>query len=180
MRILLVRHGQTDLNITTDQSVRKMQGQSNLDLNQTGIEQAYICKELLKNEHIDLIISSPLIRAVHTAAIINEERRIPMILDDALKEMNLGEIEGKEVKDEYWDLDYDYQSIGGENIPDFMKRIYTFLDRIIRQYPNYTILITAHGGVSRAMKCYFEGIPESNNIADCGIKNCEIKEFKIQ
>lgn len=58
MEILITRHGQTDWNLQ-----RKLQGRADIELNQTGIEQAKIAKEELVNEKIDLIICSPLKRA---------------------------------------------------------------------------------------------------------------------
>ena len=58
------------------------------------------------------------------------------------------------------------------------KRIYKFIEYLQETYDaNKTILIVAHGGVSRIFRCYFEKIPKDKNLADYGIKNCEIKEF---
>ena len=65
--ILFVRHGQTDCNINGI-----IQGHLDAPLNQTGIEQAEKTAEELKNTSIDIIYSSPLIRAKKTAEIINK------------------------------------------------------------------------------------------------------------
>ena len=66
MKIYVVRHGQTNWNVKG-----KIQGKSDIELNEKGIEQAKELKELIKNYDINLIISSPLKRAKQTAEIIN-------------------------------------------------------------------------------------------------------------
>ena len=65
MKIYVVRHGQTDWNVAG-----KCQGRTDIELNNTGIEQAKNTKEQLKNYNIDLIICSPLKRAIKTAEIL--------------------------------------------------------------------------------------------------------------
>ena len=55
MRLLLTRHGQTDWNVKG-----KIQGLTDIELNETGIKQAEDTREKLLNENIDVIISSPL------------------------------------------------------------------------------------------------------------------------
>lgn len=71
MVIKFVRHGETDLN----SPIRRMQGISNYDINENRIKQADLTREKLKNEKFDLIITFPLKRAMHTAEIINEEKK---------------------------------------------------------------------------------------------------------
>ena len=74
MKIYVIRHGQTDWNVAG-----KCQGRTDIELNETGIEQAKQAKEQLKNYNIDQIICSPLKRTRKTAEIINErseERRV--------------------------------------------------------------------------------------------------------
>ena len=58
MEILLTRHGQTEWNF-----LQKVQGKADIKLNEKGIKQAKDVKDKLKNEQIDLILCSPLIRA---------------------------------------------------------------------------------------------------------------------
>ena len=66
--IYIIRHGQTELNITN-----VLQGRSNHPLNETGIRQAEEAAERLKDISFDVVYSSPLIRAVRTAEIIVPE-----------------------------------------------------------------------------------------------------------
>ena len=83
-------------------------------------------------------------RAIQTAKIINTNMHKKMIIDKRIIEMDYGLLEGKTYLPDYWDMDYDYKSINGENISDFQKRIYNFIDDIKVKYPEKTILIVAH------------------------------------
>ena len=65
MKVYIVRHGQVPHNVL------KMYNNENEDLNETGIKQAEDLKKKIENLNFDIIISSPLIRAIHTANIIN-------------------------------------------------------------------------------------------------------------
>ena len=89
--IYIVRHGQTDWNL-----LGKVQGKQDISLNEKGREQAALTKKDLDNKEIDLIIVSPLKRALETAEIINKDRNIPMIIDYRIKERDFGEFEGQE------------------------------------------------------------------------------------
>ena len=65
LKIYLVRHGQVNHNL------KKIYSNEDEDLNETGIKEAYELREKLENISYDVIISSPLKRALHTANIIN-------------------------------------------------------------------------------------------------------------
>lgn len=139
MKILFVRHGQTNLN-----NPRRMQGISNEELNATGKEQADEIRKILENKKIDLIIVSPLKRAMQTAKIINSNINKEIIIDERIIEMNYGALEGEVYCKDYWDMDYDYKSINGENISDFQERIYNFIEDIKVKYREKNVLIVAH------------------------------------
>mgnify|MGYP005782903757 FL=1 len=89
MKILITRHGQTDWNV-----LGKIQGQTDIELNDNGRQQAKETGELIKNENIDIIITSPLKRAKETAKIINENFNVTIIEDNRLMERNFGKSEG--------------------------------------------------------------------------------------
>lgn len=73
--ICLVRHGETEWN-----TVGKLQDRENIKLNKNGIQQAEKCGLYLREKQWDIIISSPLSRAKHTAEIINTYMLIPVDL----------------------------------------------------------------------------------------------------
>ena len=93
MIVKFIRHGETDLN----NPVRRMQGISNYDINENGIKQAETTRDKLSNEEFDLIITSPLKRAMHTAQIINATKNIPIIIDKRIIERDYGQLEGKPI-----------------------------------------------------------------------------------
>lgn len=86
---LFLRHGQTDWNLQG-----RFQGHSDIPLNETGLAQARRAVERLSGQGIELIISSPLIRALKTAAIIAERIERPIRVDNGLMERTFGSFEG--------------------------------------------------------------------------------------
>ena len=179
MKIYYVRHGQTDWNLT-----KKMQGGgTEKALNETGINQANQTREELENVEYDIVICSPMHRAKQTAEIINKNKDIQTITDERIRERKLGKLEGHEITEEIehqiWDYDLNYQIPDGENLHDFEKRILEFFEDIKKKYPDKTVLIVAHGGVAKVIKAHLYGMPESRNLSDISMKNCEIIEAEI-
>ena len=133
MAVLMTRHGQTDWNVE-----KRVQGKADIELNETGIEQAKITSEKLKNEKIDVIISSPLKRAKQTAEIINQTLNCPIIYEDGISERDFGEFEGKQRTDfdfeGFWSYKKNLQYDKAENIRDFFERIYSTLDGMTEKY----------------------------------------------
>ena len=85
----LVRHGETVWN-----KAGKFQGRTDIDLSPLGLKQADKAAEWLKNKKVDSIISSPLIRAAHTAELIAGEQGISIEYDSGLMELSFGQWEG--------------------------------------------------------------------------------------
>lgn len=177
MEILLTRHGQTQWNV-----LGKVQGKADIELNENGILQAEETGEILKNENIDLIICSPLKRAKQTAEIINKNRNVPIIYDEDIIERDFGEFEGVNKKDfdfeGYWSYKQNKQYQKAENIRVFFARVYKFLDKIKVEYNDKRILIVAHGGISIPVNCYFNGIPENDELLKLAIGNCAIAKYQ--
>jgi len=173
MIVKFVRHGETDLNYP----VRRMQGISDYDLNSNGIKQAEAIRNKLAEEDFDIIISSPLKRAKHTAEIINELKKLDIIFDDRIIERNYGQLEGQLFNKNYCNLDYDFESIGGESIDTYKARLKDFIFEIKEKYYDKKVLVVAHNGVISVLSCMLEGEPEDKNFENLGIKNGEIKEF---
>jgi broad specificity phosphatase PhoE len=89
MRLILVRHGATDWN-----QQRRVQGLSNLGLNETGIKQAEALAQSLKDVKVDAIYTSPLRRAQETARAISRFHQVEVVTIDGLKELDVGEVDG--------------------------------------------------------------------------------------
>jgi broad specificity phosphatase PhoE len=89
MRLILVRHGATDWN-----QQRRVQGLSNLGLNETGRKQAEALAQSLKDVKVDVIYTSPLRRAQETARAISRFHQVEVVSLDGLKELDVGEVDG--------------------------------------------------------------------------------------
>lgn len=185
MKIYVMRHGQTDWNLAG-----KAQGRTDIELNDTGIEQAKQTKKQIDNYKIDLIICSPLKRARKTAEIINEVTNCKIISDERIIERCVGKIEGT-TKEEWnsiigddvdivnnYNLNYDKQDI--EPIQTVCKRVWDLLDEIKEKYKDKNVLLVTHGGTCRAINAYFNGIGEDGHVESAKIKNCEIREYEFK
>ena len=174
MKVYIVRHGQVPHNAL---------GQYNItdeDLTELGINQAEELRDKIKNMDFDIIISSPLNRAKHTAEIININSQ-KIIYDDRIRERSCGDLSGKPLevtnREEYWNYNTTIQYGTSENIKLFFERVYNFLDELkTKGYEK--VLIVAHSGVSKAFSGYFEGI-QDGKFLNRGLKNCEIKEYEL-
>ena len=189
MEIFVTRHGQTSWNV-----LGKLQGKTDIELNDEGRGQAREARELIKDKKIDLIITSPLKRAKETAQIINENFNVDILEDERLMERGYGFCEGmtkedrqklKEINPEInyiWSYNKNIEFQDVESMKDFCIRIYSFLNEIKEKYKDKNILLVTHGGTSVPIKFYFmnyslEKLDENNEIK--GLKNCEIISFKI-
>jgi len=175
MKIYLVRHGQCESNVIGRYNFKDE------DINETGIKQAIDLREKINNIDYDIVISSPLMRAKHTAEIINVKNK-PMIFDDRLQERIHGSMEGKSVSESDRDEEWNYYSkirFGtAEKAIEVCNRVKEFLDEL--KTKNYkSVLIVAHSGVSKAFYVYFNGIPKDGKMLKLGLKNTEIKEYEL-
>ena len=119
MKFFYVRHGQTDWNLA-----RKMQGgQTERPLNETGIQQAEETRKILEGKEFDIVIVSPMKRAIQTAEIILDNRNVPIITEERLRERKLGELEGNPVteqcEEEIWDCKLNKSYKNGESVLEF-------------------------------------------------------------
>lgn len=189
MEIFITRHGQTEWN-----ALGKIQGQTDIELNDIGRSQAKETGESIKDEKIDLIIVSPLKRAKETAEIINSNFNVEIIEDKRLMERGFGECEGmtrderSELKvvtpeiEDIWNYNTNVDVYNMETMKDFCSRVYEFLDEITEKYKDKNILLVTHGGVSVPIRFYFTKKPleefiERDSIK--GLNNCEVIKFEI-
>lgn len=174
MKLVLVRHGQTDWNIG-----KLAQGQCGIPLNATGIKQANEARDKLAGYDFNARYSSPLSRAAETAKIICGDQ--PIIYDDLLKERAFGEYEGTDPKT--WDFDShdlktNYGEKGFEPISDLMARSLLFLEKLRRNHrPTDTILIVSHGGFLKALYHNATGYDEDTDLWSWHLGNGEIYEL---
>ena len=184
MKFYIIRHGQTNWN-----KEGRIQGKTDIELNEKGIEQAKEVKNILKDYPIDMIVSSTLKRARKTAEIINEAKNVPIIFKEALQERGFGEFEGKtreEIQDENWyseildnySLNKEYKGV--ETIRSLCDRVWGLIEELKKTYTDKNILFVTHGGVTRAISGYFDGPNENGILEDLDLKNCEIRTYEIE
>src|SRR4030042_848487 len=89
MKLILVRHGATKFN-----QERRIQGVSDLGLNETGRKQAESLARALKDVKVEVIYASPLRRAQETARAISRFHQVEVVTHDGLKELDVGEVDG--------------------------------------------------------------------------------------
>ena len=162
-RLLLVRHGDTELN-----SAERYWGHSDVRLSAAGLRQAEKLRERLAAEKIDIIYSSDLKRASVTAETIAARHQLPVIICAELREINFGQLEGltfEEVSQLYPEVaklwaerspELKYPS--GESLDEFSNRVSKFLSRLEKHSAEETILIVAHSGVLRTLMCQLLGM----------------------
>ncbi len=174
--IYVIRHGQTDLN-----KEGRLQGRNGLPLNEFGIEQAESLRNELKGISFDYIFSSPQERAVHTAEIATgKSPQVDARLDvfdlgkaDRLKKEEVtfnGAIPDPEIYD------------GVEDIPSYMKRVFSFMKDLEDKYgtSDVNILISGHRCTTGCIGAYFEGIPEDRNILKLSSENGGYKGYSFK
>ena len=152
-RFCLVRHGETDWNVA-----RRLQGHTDIPLNQHGIAQAIQMAKALKaiGLKFDVLYSSDLQRAANTAGAVEEKFGVKAIIDQQLRERHLGALqgltrdEGPQLKPDLWAIylsrNLDHTLEGGESIQQFANRIHTALENIRILHTGKTILLVSHGG----------------------------------
>jgi broad specificity phosphatase PhoE len=148
--LTLVRHGQTDWNLEG-----RYQGQADVPLNAMGILQAKEAAHQLRDKHFDIIYSSDLNRALQTAEEIASVVKAPLIVDTRLREISLGEWEGRlfsEIKMKYPELitlreiaPLEMCPPGGETLGEVANRVYGFADEIAVSFSQNRVLLVSHG-----------------------------------
>ncbi len=163
-RLYITRHGETEWNVEG-----RMQGWKNSNLTQKGIKNAEALGKLLESTEFRAIYSSTSQRAIHTAELIRGNRNITIITDESLREINLGELEGK-LKEEYtdsdrqqldsfWNRPHQYKALSGEDFYQVRIRIEATLKKIISENKDSNIIIVTHGGIVKTMMAIFKGVP---------------------
>ena len=95
MKLYVIRHGQTNMNVQG-----RINSLNNEDLTEEGERQAKALSKSFYDIDYDFIISSPLIRAQHTAKIINVKNK-QIILDERIQERDTGKMVGLLVSEIY-------------------------------------------------------------------------------
>ena len=187
MQLYIVRHGQTDWN-----KVRKLQGLTDIQLNENGRQVAIDLGDKLEQEGVtfDEIFSSPLIRAYETACLIRGRQNVPITRDERIREISFGEAEGMDY--ETWMSEDNPQRAfftephkyippqDGETIEEVQARGREFIQEVIE--PLYgqakRVMIVAHGAMNKGLMCYLENNDVEHFWGDGLQNNCEASIFE--
>ena len=180
--IYIIRHGLTDWNIE-----KKLQGRTDISLNETGRKMAEEAGKLYKDVPFDICYSSPLLRARETAEILFSDRDVPIVYDDRLREMSFVIYEGikvsfKDTNSPLYSLFKDPESYKGaaegESFDDLFDRTGSFIKEIIEPAieADKNVIIVGHGALNCSIICQMQNIP-LKNFWSAGIENCKLKQI---
>lgn len=175
MKLYLIRHGETDNN-----KEQKFNGHNPQPLNEKGIMQANSAINMVDKLDLDLIICSPIKRAIQTANIINKNN-IPMMFDARIVERNAGKytntLVSKIDEHDWWDINPKEKYETAESVEDLCERATDFLSELVKRYHNKNVLLVTHEGFTKAVKVFFEGMPKDGNLSNLRTNNCEVIDF---
>jgi broad specificity phosphatase PhoE len=179
----LVRHGETDWN-----AEGRIQGHLDVPLNARGIEQARRVAAELAGSGAELVLSSDLSRAAQTAAIVAERLGVPLGLDAALRERNLGALQGKTAADlggadggqafvSRMVNDPSARPEGGESLEEFRARVGRRVTELVARPPAADLVLVSHGGAIRAALLALLGTDRRDVVPRFG--NCSVVVVEV-
>jgi phosphoserine phosphatase len=171
VRLLLVRHGETEWNRQT-----RFQGQIDVPLNDNGRNQAQKAREFLQDVAIDFAVSSSMLRPKETAEIILQHHpSVKLELQDGLREISHGLWEGKleaEIDQEFpgelerWRTEpAAVQMPEGENLQQVWERSVAAWQSIVEAASKSQLktgIVVAHDATNKTLLCHILGLPADN------------------
>ena len=178
--LYIMRHGRTDWNAR-----HKLQGRTDIPLNEEGRQMAAKAAEEYRNIPLDVCWCSPLVRARETAEIVLRGRDVPIFTDLRLREMSFGEYEGFENTFDHPECPVNVifkhpeqytESVGGaETFDELFARTGAFLEEVA--FPlleeGKNVLIVGHGAMNLSIVCRIRKIP-IKDFWSTGIENCKM------
>ncbi|MEX2599892.1 MAG: histidine phosphatase family protein [Dehalococcoidia bacterium] len=167
-RWYLVRHGETDWN-----AQQRIQGHTDVPLNETGRAEAARTGARLANIPFAAVYASDLVRTQETARIILAQRletdTAPVLARSALRELAYGIFEGKtwteirdlepSLRDRPRDRYLDWAPEGGETFRALIDRLSGFARELEERHGHDDVLVVSHGGSLRALAVALLGLP---------------------
>jgi broad specificity phosphatase PhoE len=161
---ILLRHGDTRLS-----PEHRFSGQRDLPLSASGTRQAKAAaRHLAAGVPIDAVVSSPLQRAVDTAAIAAAGLGLTTVIDEDLRETDFGDWEGftlEEIQQRWpaaaaaWQHNPEQAPPGGESFADTSCRVNRACDRLLRDHSGQTVLVVSHISPIKILLCRALGVP---------------------
>ena len=180
-RICIIRHGETDWNVA-----RRIQGHTDIPLNETGRTQALAMAFNAAHHRFHAIYSSDLLRATGTAQALAQREELEVKLLPQLRERHFGIFQGITAAEgaamypaahahyAARDLDYDFET--GESLRRFAERVADGIDWLVRHHGGQTIAAVSHSGVLDVVYRRATGRPLATP-RDFKIPNCGLNWF---
>jgi len=140
LKLILVRHGETHWN--KDGLVQG--ADSDIELNDTGLEQARRLAAFLKDEPLTAVVSSPLRRALATAEVIAGEHQLSVETDQGLRELKVGDLEGTSISSlpttfsqfllKWWQGGEAVKLPNGESLVDLQQRVWKVVESLLERH----------------------------------------------
>ena len=167
LRVILVRHGETDWN-----QIRRVQGgSSNTPLNKNGKQQVERLALKLKAEPIQAIYSSPLQRTWDTAQAITGYHQLEIKVEPLLREIEVGHLEGTSVAemgkrlDQLLTIEGQNASLprmpGGESLTELQQRAWATIQRLVDKHHDGVIVVVSHYFTILTIICSVLSLPVS-------------------
>jgi broad specificity phosphatase PhoE len=182
--LLIWRHGQTQWN-----SIRRLQGQTDVDLDDVGVAQAAESAPRLAARTPAIIVSSDLARAASTAAALAALTGLPVELDARLRERDYGPWEGltsAQIRtldpDAFtrWGSRHEGELPGIETLDELGKRAAAAFADAAERADGGTAVVVSHGGAARAGCATLLGWPAEVGQAMRILRNCHVTELGHQ
>ena len=178
MKIYSTRHGQTAFN-----KQETVLGTTDIDLDETGELQAIdLAERIAALGCIDIIIASPMKRAMRTARAVAERCGLDIVTEERLREWDYGYYEGRSRFTEGFAENKVNFAVrmgkSGESLLQLSHRVYSALDDIIAGCRDKTVLIVSHGGVCRVIETYFNDMT-NEQYSNWFMDNCGLIEYTI-
>ena len=165
--LYLVRHGET-----VDNANQIMQGQTQGELNENGVQQARAFSEQWKNKEIDIILASDLKRSIDTARIIAEPHQLEVLTTPLLRERDWGSFTGRfipDLKGEVWPDDI-------ETLENLLSRAGEFIAYVKQTFPGKKVLAVGHGIINKAVQAVYYGksMSEIQKMTNAEVRTLEL------
>lgn len=179
VKLILVRHGETEENVAGI-----LQGRMPGTLTEKGWQQIAALREMLARQqaHFDLMITSPLLRAVQTAVMLNATLHLPLKEEPLLQERDWGELTGHPVAEvrALKELPDSVETVGA-----MFLRASAFLKKTQEECDGKCVLAVTHGLFARCLQAAYHGVtireipPMANTetrLLEMGRGVCELKQ----
>lgn len=144
--LYLARHGET-----VDNANKIMQGQTQGQLNETGVSQAQELAKEMECVNVDVFLSSDLKRSVDTCKIVAEPHHAEVMTTPLLRERDWGSFTGRyipDLKNEPWPSDV-------ESLEALKTRAKAFLDYVKENFSGKTVFAVGHGITNKAIQAVY-------------------------